>query len=108
MRLLHQREAEARERRERDRISARARLREILSRYLTGREIYLFGSITRPGAFHGKSDVDLALTALPSGRTQYGLIALLEEELRRPVDLLLLPETRLREKIEREGEKWTV
>jgi len=108
MQLLHQREAEGRERRERDRISARGRLQEVLSRYLAGHEVFLFGSITRPGAFHGKSDVDLALAVLPSGRTQYGLIALLEEELCRPVDLLLLPETRLRNKIEREGEKWTV
>lgn len=41
------------------------------------------------------------------GKTIWLLQAELEERLRRPVDLCLLQETRLRDKILREGEEWT-
>ncbi len=34
-------------------------------------------------------------------------ISLLEEALRRPVDIVLLSETRLRDKIKSQGELWT-
>ena len=67
----------------------------------------VFGSLLQPGRFHERSDVDLALWDTPPGLSEYRLQAALEERLRRPVDLVLLPESRLREKILREGELWT-
>ena len=106
--LRRRMEAERVARREPLRASVRAQLRRVLPSHLPGGEVVLFGSITRAGAFHQKSDVDLAVETLPAGTSLYSLIALLEEELGRPVDLMILSETRLREKIVREGERWTV
>jgi predicted nucleotidyltransferase len=51
--------------------------------------------------------VDLALAAEPPGSSVYQLIAQLSERLGRRVDVLLLSESRLRDKILREGEAWT-
>ena len=78
-------------------------LRELLPR----QRCVVFGSLLQPGRFHEWSDVDIALWDRPPGVSEYRFQAELEERLRRPVDLVLLPESRLREKILREGELWT-
>ena len=72
-----------------------------------GFPVWVFGSLTRPGRFRSSSDVDVAFEALPSGWSLYGLTAWLAERLGRRVDVVLLGESRLRAKIEREGERWT-
>jgi predicted nucleotidyltransferase len=75
-----------------------------------GTPIIVFGSILSAGRFTHHSDVDLALLEPLSDAEQTRIVVGLEETLRRRVDLLILAETReaLREKILRQGERWTV
>ena len=94
--------------RERLRLATQDRLRSVLGRVLPGEVVHVFGSLTKPGRFGEKSDIDIALEREPSTIGWYELVGLLHEELGRPVDVLLLNETRLREKILRESERWTV
>jgi len=67
----------------------------------------LFGSVTRPNAFHARSDLDIAFIEEPKKHSRYLLQAKIEEMIHHPVDLIILSEWRFREKIEREGELWT-
>ena len=104
---LAEREVRHRRRAEALRIETRARLRAALREVLRGVPVLVFGSLTRPGGFRFNSDVDLALWEEPPGVSRFGLAAQLEEAVGRPVDLLLLGESRFREKLLREGEIWT-
>ena len=94
-------------RREILRLEVRRRLVEALRGLAPGARVILFGSITRPCDFHERSDVDIALLEEPRACSRFQLAARLEEELDRPVDLVILSESRLKDKIEREGEEWT-
>ncbi|MEI6536038.1 MAG: nucleotidyltransferase domain-containing protein [Verrucomicrobiaceae bacterium] len=104
--LLQQRDAQ----RQTDRLlecqRAHELLREVLHRHLPGQRVWLFGSLLKPGRFNAASDIDLAVDTLPEGMSIYTLTALLEEDMRRPVDVVYLPESRLRSKIIAEGEVW--
>ena len=100
-------ENERSRKREQLRLATLIALKTALAELLPGQRCVVFGSLLRPGRFHAKSDVDLALLAEPRGCSEYRLQALLEERMHRPVDLLLLPESRLREKILGQGELWT-
>jgi len=104
--LLQQRDAQ----RQADRLTewdrARARLREVLHRHLPGRKVWIFGSLLQRGRFNAASDIDLAIDALPGDMSIYTLTAVLEEDMQRPVDVVYLPESRLRHKITAEGEPW--
>lgn len=108
MRLLLERNARRARERETERLALRSRLREALAELCPSREIFVFGSLTRTGKFFRRSDVDIAFEQLPEGVSPYGLAGLLEEKVGRPVDLVLLGETRLREKIQAEAERWIV
>src|SRR5258708_250253 len=88
---------------ERLRLAVREALRAALCEILPGTSVVLFGSLTKPGHFTESSDVDLALAAEPSSMSIYQLTAQLSERLGRRVDIVLLPESRLRDKILREG-----
>lgn len=105
--FLQRLERERRERLEAERQRMLGVLRDALGRLVPGQRVYVYGSVIRPGRFHDRSDVDLALVEEPSGRSLYGLMADLTDALGRPVDLCMLSETRLREKIQQEGELWT-
>ena len=70
--------------------------------------VIVFGSLVRPGRFNEQSDVDLALESEPVGMSVYQLCSLLAERLGRRVDVLLLSESRFRDKILKEGETWTL
>jgi len=83
----------------------RAALEQLLPRQS---EIWVFGSLLRPGRFKPDSDIDLAVTRLPSGRTEAWLESELALRLDRRVDVLNLHETGLRAKIEQTGERWTL
>ena len=107
MTLLQQRDEETARRREDLRLETLARLRLLLERMLPGREVWVFGSVIQPGAFRESSDVDLALREEPADISSYRLQSLLEEGLGRPVDIVLLPESRFAETILREGQRWT-
>lgn len=67
----------------------------------------VFGSPAKPDRFTENSDVDLGLESEPPGMSLYLLASLLAERLGRRVDVVLLPESRFRDKILREGETWT-
>ncbi len=104
--LLQQRDAQRQTERLHEFQMARERLREVLHRHLPGQRVWLFGSLLKPGHFNAASDIDLAVETLPDGMSIYTLTALLEEDMRRPVDVIYLPESRLRSKIITEGEIW--
>lgn len=96
-----------RRRAEQERLRIREGLKRALHELLPGHRFWLFGSITTVGCFRDWSDVDLAVDELPaSGPSLYLLTSLLSERVGRPVDLAVIGETRLREKILREGEPW--
>jgi predicted nucleotidyltransferase len=106
--LLQQMNEERAARSERLRLRVREELRSALHDLLPGSSVIVFGSLTQPGRFTDVSDVDLALDAEPTSMSVYQLIAQLSERLGRRVDVLLLAESRLRDKILREGETWTL
>jgi len=86
----------------------RQRLQEALRRFPPADKVVVFGSLAKPNRFTEASDIDLALAAEPAGMSLYQFTALLAEEMGRQVDIVLLPECRFRERIEREGETWTL
>ena len=104
--LLKRKEQQRLQRREQLRHDVRQRLKEALRDLVPGEQIFLFGSVTRPYAFHEHSDVDIAFINEPK-ESCYRLQAKIEEAIHHPVDLVILSECRFREKIEREGEVWT-
>lgn len=92
VKLLRLREERLAREREEARLASRAKLRETLHALCPGSPVYVFGSLTEPFKFYRRSDVDVAVEQLPDGMSELGLAGLLEEELGRPVDLLLLHE----------------
>jgi predicted nucleotidyltransferase len=82
-------------------------LAQALRELLPNSRVIVFGSLNQRGVFNRRSDIDIALFEEPFGRTPWALQADLEERLHRPIDLVLLSASRLREKILREGEIWT-
>ena len=108
MTLLQQLDAERARQREAARQEALRRLRAVLRRLEVADSVYVFGSVIRPDHFGEFSDIDIALEAEPNGMSVYQLTARLAEELGRPVDVVVLPECRFRDRIVREGEKWTL
>lgn len=107
MTLLQKRAAARRERRLSLYQTTRAELGAALHATVPGEPVWLFGSITQPGRFNDASDIDLALEHEPAGLSALALSSELEERLRRRVDVVLLPRCRWKEKILREGERWT-
>jgi predicted nucleotidyltransferase len=105
--LLQKMSEERAARTERLRLTVREQLRTALREILPGIPVTVFGSLTQAGRFTDASDVDLALAAEPPGSSIYQLVAQLSERLGRRVDVILLSESRIREKILREGETWT-
>jgi predicted nucleotidyltransferase len=106
MTLLQQRDSARRQRRLQVRTEARRRLREALAELIPGTKVILFGSVTQPGIFNDRSDIDLALEQEPASVGSLSLKAELMERLGRPVDVVLLGKCRFRAKILREGEVW--
>lgn len=107
MKLLIQAKTRARRGAEEERLRIREALKRALHELLPGHSCWLYGSITTAGRFREWSDVDLAVDELPaSGPSLYLLLSLLSERVGRPVDVVVISETRLREKILREGEQW--
>ena len=106
--LLQQRDSARRQRRLEARTEARRRLRSALAELLPGSRVIVFGSLTRPGVFNDRSDIDVALEQEPPGLGAWGLSGELSERLGRPVDVVVLGKCRFRQKILREGEAWTL
>lgn len=106
MTLLQKRDQARRERRLQLYREMRRRLRSVLHELMPGQKIVLFGSLTRPGAFNDRSDIDIALESEPPHMDSLTLISKLMEVMDRPVDLVFLDRCRFRGKILREGEVW--
>ncbi|MDH7501881.1 MAG: nucleotidyltransferase domain-containing protein [Verrucomicrobiota bacterium] len=108
MTLLQRMEFDRKQRRERLRLDVRQQLQAALQKLLPAQRVIVFGSLTKPGRFCEASDVDLALESEPGELSVCQLTSMLAETLGRPVDVVLLPECRFRDKILREGESWTL
>ena len=108
MTLLQQLDRERAQRHEALRLEVRERLRTVLRQIAPADPVVVFGSLAQPYRFTEGSDIDLALEAEPAGMNLYQLTALLAEQMGRPVDVVLLPECRFRDRIAREGELWTL
>lgn len=106
MTLLQQMDSDRRARREDLRLKVRRQLRSALHKFAPATKVVVFGSLAKAGRFTELSDVDIALEAEPAGLTVFQLTSLLAEEMGRPVDVVLLPECRFRERIMSEGEIW--
>lgn len=104
--LLQQITVERAARMELLRLSVREDLRAALREILPTTPVTVFGSLTHAGRFTAESDVDLALASEPTSMSVYQLIAQLSERLGRRVDVMLLAESRFRDKILSEGETW--
>ena|SRR5258708_6426312 len=106
--LLQQMEADRIKEREVLRKDTLRELRVALDRLVPTESVIVFGSLVKPGRFKETSDVDLALEHEPRSMNVLQLMSLLAETLGRPVDVVLLSDCRFREKVLREGEKWTL
>ena len=104
--LLQQRDTTRKAARFHEWRQAREQLKTSLKRHLPGQQVWVFGSILEPGRFNAASDIDIAIDTLPSGMSIYTLTALLDEDMKRRVDVVYLPESRLQNKIITEGEQW--
>ena len=108
MTLLQQRDEARRQRRLQLFDDTRRRLRESLVELVPGQRVIVFGSLTRRGVFNDASDIDLAFEAEPVGISAGYLMSELTERLGRPVDVVLLPACRFRDRIRTGGETWTL
>ena len=104
--LLQQRDSTRKASRLREWQLAREMLAASLKRHLPGQRVWMFGSLLDARLFNSASDIDIAIDTLPDEMSIYTLTALLDEELKRRVDVVYLPESRLRNKIINEGESW--
>jgi predicted nucleotidyltransferase len=107
MTLLQAREKARADERARLWRETREQLRAALRELLPGVKVVLFGSVTNPARFNRRSDIDLALFTEPAAISVFGLMAQLEERLARPVDVVLLPQSRFKKRILEQGEIWT-
>ncbi|MFB0534562.1 MAG: nucleotidyltransferase family protein [Anaerolineae bacterium] len=107
----HWKQRAERERRRRQTLAAEARLEarrlgDLLVRQFGATRVYLFGSLTRDGAFHERSDIDLATEGLtPTSLFEAGIALDRACDYRYRVDLVDLETARegMRELILEEG-----
>lgn len=88
------------------RLETLQQLRLASHQHLKGCKIWIFGSLAKKGGFRPESDVDLALDHEPVGCSIYGVTALLSETLGRPVDVVLIDETRFKNLILKSELSW--
>ncbi len=67
---------------------------------------YIFGSVTRPYHFHGKSDIDLAVETINQDKFCL-VISLLSEYLEREVDVIQLRNCHFADRIRHTAILWT-
>lgn len=83
------------------------KLHQGFQRYLPGQAVWVYGSILKPGKFRLESDIDVALEDPSTNFSLYALQSLLTEATEHQVDICMLEETRLKEKIMSRGQRWT-
>lgn len=88
--LLAKMKADRARRREEARQDAYSRLRAALADFLPpGSEVWVFGSLVKPGRFRENSDIDIAMERLPAGLTEAWLQFQLALRLDRGIDVLI-------------------
>jgi len=87
-------------------LTATIRLLEELSPRYGIRRAYIFGSVTRPGRFTEKSDVDIAVEQIKPARF-FEAMSILAEALGREVDLVELDKCHFAHRIRERGIEWT-
>ena len=80
---------------------------EALSEKYSWKEIFIFGSITRNGAFHENSDVDIGIEGLGPLR-HYAFVGEISGLMERDVDVVLLEECGFADRIKEKGLKWSM
>ncbi|MHB8204211.1 MAG: nucleotidyltransferase family protein [Desulfomonilaceae bacterium] len=78
---------------------------KVLSEKYQWHEAFIFGSVTREGAFHDGSDVDVGIEGL-NPLDHYAFVADISSLLERDIDVVLLEECGFAEKIKKKGQKW--
>jgi uncharacterized protein len=77
----------------------------VLSHQYVCEEVYVFGSVIKPGRFQPRSDVDIAIKGLDKFQL-YSFIADISSFLQRDVDVIVLEECHFSEFIIKRGLKW--
>ena len=77
----------------------------VLSEKYVWHGIFLFGSVTREGAFHENSDVDIGIEGLDPLQ-HHEFVGELSRLLERDVDVVLLEECGFGDRIKKKGLKW--
>jgi predicted nucleotidyltransferase len=92
--------------RERERVLSTVleAIRELAQHY-TWADLYIFGSITSPGRFHPRSDVDIAVRGL-NKFDHFAFIGDISLLIGRSVDVVRLEDCRITESITSKGLKW--
>ena len=96
---------EARERKRLEILEGALLSLDRLSREIGFEEAYLFGSITKPYHFSGRSDLDIGFIGLKD-ENFFRAMAFLSHELGTEVDIVQLESYRMAGKIKNEGIKW--
>jgi len=99
-------ERQGRERQRRERLEALFQALEKLSRQVPFQEAYIFGSLAKPYRYFDESDIDVAFVGLRD-EDFFRAMAFLSRELEADVDVVQLESHPLREKIVKEGIRWT-
>ncbi len=105
--LLQQRDQANATARELLRQVALEKLHLALKRHLPEQPVWVYGSILKPGKFRIESDIDIALENTATNPSLYALQSLLTEATGHQVDVCMLEETRLKDKIMSQGQRWT-
>jgi len=105
--LLQQRDQAIAIERESLRQVALEKLHLGLKRHLPEQPVWVYGSILKPGSFRLESDIDIALEHPSTDHSLYALQSLMTEATGHQVDVCLLEETRLKDKIMSQGQRWT-
>jgi uncharacterized protein len=100
----------ARKRKEREKLRQLAIARldkalEVLSEKYSWNGIFIFGSVTREGAFHENSDIDVGIEGLDPLQ-HHEFVGELSRLLERDVDVVLLEECGFADRIKEKGLKW--
>jgi predicted nucleotidyltransferase len=104
--LLKQRDVALVAEREHVREAALAKLRAALKEHLSGEAVWVYGSILVASRFGLDSDIDIALESEPRDRSLFALQSLMTQATGHAMDICLLEETRLKDKIRSTGERW--
>ena len=104
-RFLEKRESEEKEKGERDRLAVLALAIDALKKLFanTNVEVYLVGSVIRPHAFHGQSDVDVVLKNFKGDR--FEVWTELEKMIARTVEVIIFENCHFQDYILRDGHK---